>query len=129
MFVFRKFSVLCFLETPVLRFAILHYYRQKLPNRNSVKVAIIWFEMIHAGSKNPVTKSCNTSSVRQTWRQEKLKYQTWYNYSNKNKTFQIFHSISEDIYINKWLHIFILHPLQQFFQTSEKNVHTSLNSI
>ena len=29
MFVFGNFGVLCFLETPVLRFALLPYYRQK----------------------------------------------------------------------------------------------------
>ena len=29
---FGKFGVLCFLETPVLRFALLAYYRQKLVN-------------------------------------------------------------------------------------------------
>ena len=28
MFIFRKFSVLCFLEIPVLRFALLPYYRR-----------------------------------------------------------------------------------------------------
>ena len=28
MFVFWKFGVLCFLETPVLRFALLAYYRR-----------------------------------------------------------------------------------------------------
>ena len=28
---FRKFGVLCFLETPVLRFAFLPYYRQNEP--------------------------------------------------------------------------------------------------
>ena len=28
MFVLRKYGVLCFLETPVLRFALLRYYRR-----------------------------------------------------------------------------------------------------
>ena len=28
MFLFRKFGVLCFLETPILRFALLPYYRR-----------------------------------------------------------------------------------------------------
>ena len=31
MFVFGKFDVLCFLETPVLRFALLSYYRRIMP--------------------------------------------------------------------------------------------------
>ena len=32
MFVFGKFDVLCFLEIPVLRFALLPYYRRILLN-------------------------------------------------------------------------------------------------
>ena len=35
MFVFGKFNVLCFLETPVLRFALLPYYQQ---NEGSLKM-------------------------------------------------------------------------------------------
>ena len=37
MFIFRKIGVLCFLETPVLRFALLPYYRRYLVEKTLYK--------------------------------------------------------------------------------------------
>ena len=43
---FRKFDVLCFLETPVLRFALLPYYRRsKYEKMSNFNVVIYIFEL------------------------------------------------------------------------------------
>ena len=56
MFVFRKFGVLCFLETPVLRFDLLPYYRRNKRISDNVEKLTTVFDHHNDCVYNTVTK-------------------------------------------------------------------------